>query len=387
MTEANVGLYGEVCVERHTALIYDRGGKQRLFQIDDLNKVGWERAQDRKTAAQIAVTGRACRAQSKLLNSIEPRRHELVLFRGSERVWEGPITQAKSTSDRFVIDAFDIIDYLDHTALSKAWPSPDGGGQPIMTERLREIITYELTHDHDVTTGAGVVTIPGWENLTVPANLVDYLDIALGTTLTRSDTVAFEMTLGEHLYNLGRSVGVSYTTVGRALVIWDGTLARTRTVTEKDFSGDFEVVSSGSDFYNVAHVVADAPDPDTDPVVGHAANDMSYYGPWAKILNTTSEDAGVTPTSATLNSQARTALRGRYPVPIEVIAANGSNLIPSPGLTMAQLVAGTDMPVRARKNIRDVKQLQRLNTLKVTETSAGETISANLVAVGEAVLA
>ncbi len=39
---------------------------------------------------------------------------------------------------------------MDGTALSEAWPNQSGGGSPIMTERLREIITYELTTSYTV---------------------------------------------------------------------------------------------------------------------------------------------------------------------------------------------------------------------------------------------
>lgn len=377
------GVYGGNCIERHSVLIFDRGGKRRISQPVDLAEIQWERAMDRKTQASLLITGQACREQSRILEQIEPRRHELAIFRGRERVWEGPITQTKSTSSYFKLDASDIIEYLDHTALSKKWPNADGGGPPLMTARLKQIIEYELSTNYTVATGAGNRLITRWENIGKPANIKPYLDIRAGTTLTRAVTEAFEMTVGEHLYNLGRSVGVNYTTVGRSLVIWDGSIGRTRTVTEKDFSGDFEVISAGSEFFNVAHVIATETDATTPPSVGHATNDMSFYGPWETTISTSSEDPSSSATPQELNTQARRAISGLYPVPLQLIAAQGASLILSPGLTMSELVAGVELPVRAKQNIRPVSQLQRLDEMTVRETAQGETITVNLTALGE----
>ena len=383
---AATGKYGEPCVEHHTAMIYERGGARRISQVIDLAGVEWERVKDGMSTGSIAITGRSCRAQSEVLNQIKPRRHELVLFRGDERIWEGPIIQTTSSSSGFKISANDVIEYLDHTPLTKQWPSPAPGEQAIMTERIREIFLYELQTAHTFTAQGVEVTVPAWEGLSVPANIVAYLDIREGTTLTRSSTEAFQMSLGDHLYNLGRSIGVSYTTVGRRIIVWDGKLGQTRTVTEKDFSGDFEVIESGADFFNVATVVSTNVEEGESPSVGHATNDLEYYGPWSSPITTSSEDPDASePSQTALDSQARRALSGLYPVPLIMNPANGTSLITSAGLEIAQLVPGVHVPVRAARNIRSVSQMQMLTGLRVTESPTGEIISANLEPAGDVI--
>jgi hypothetical protein len=375
------------CVTGHTVHVYDRGGKRRLHTLKDLQQVQYGRVMDGKSTAEITITGQACDEQSDVLNAISPRRHEIVIFRGDDRVWEGPIVNTASTSARFVIKANDVLEYIDFTALSKAWPTRDDYK---MVDRIREMFEYELKTPYTVTTGAGTVTVPRWETVDPPANVSPYLLIAQnGTTITTSETLAFEMTLGEHLGNLGRSVGVNFTTVGRSIVVWDGSLSKTRTMTEADVNGDFEVIRDGGGFFNVSHVIAQSQEEDEPPVLGHATNELSFYGPWETIVTvedeaSASEDSDASaPTSAALNTQARRALSGKYPVPIILAVGDDGSLTLSDSLTINDLVAGINVPVLAQRNVTPVAQMQRLSQLTVTETSMGETIKGNFESAGD----
>lgn len=372
-------------VERHRVLISDRGGARRIADLVDVAEVNWNRKLDAKSEASVTISGRACRQQADILRSIEPRRHELVLYRGSERVWEGPIVQTQAIGDTFAVTAQDVVEYLDHRPLTRKWGnSEDSGdpGEPIMTERIREILTYELDTNYVIATNTGNVTVPAWESLSPPANVLPYLDIRLGTTLTRAVTEAFEMTVGEHLRALARSIGVNFTVIGRRIVVWDGDLAQLRTVTEADFTNGFKFVKSGTDFYNVAHVVSTSVNEGTEPVVGHAATDLSYYGPWSAVVSTDSEDVTeTTPDIDALRTQARRALAGRYPVPADLIVGEGGSLILSPGLSLNLLVPGTIVPVRANLTIARVAQDERIESVNVKETAGGEFISATFSSV------
>lgn len=375
------------CVQRHQAVLYDRGGVRRIDQVVDLASVTWGRAIGKKTQATVTLSGRACRAQSTLLGTVQPRRHELVIFRGSDRVWEGPIVQAESTSTGFTIIANDILDYMEHRALTVPWPSPDHGGQPYMVDRIREILEHELATDYTIDTLDGPVTIPAWESLDPPINVLPHLDTRGGTTRTYADTAAFEMTVGEHMYNLGRSLGVNFATLGRSLIVWDGSIGRLRAVTENDFSGDFTISSDGADFFNVAHVSAESQDEEApSPIVaGHAVNDLDYYGPWERIASAENEDTSQSgPSIEALATQARRSLAGRYPVPTALLTGSDSSLRLSPGVTINQLVAGVEIPVVAEQNIRQVRQVQVLQELRVSETAAGETVKVTLSGVGRA---
>jgi hypothetical protein len=397
---AVIGTYGEPCVSHHTALIFDRGGSQRLWQLLDMTSVQWQRKESNKSQATLSITGTACSAQAVTLDKIEPRRHELVLFRGKERVWEGPIVQATTTSSVFTLTANDIIEYLDGTALSASWQLDEDGGSTGMVERLEDIITYELTTPYIMETNQGPVIVTRWENQEPPANILPFMDFRPGPTRTTAVSTPFQMTLGQYLANRGDSIGVSYTTVGRKLVIWDGVLGQVRTVTENDFSGDFQVIKDGSSLYTIEHVASTSAVPGVDPLVGHAANDTSYYGPWEQIASTTdtgstteSPDSGDSGDSGAelldLNTQARAGLTSAgYPVPLVLKTADGSSLIPSAGLGINDLVAGIQVPVRAANNIRRVSEMQRLNQMTVTETAdQGEVIQVTMEAVGDVVAA
>lgn len=387
------------CVSRHTAYIYDRGATIRLGAVLDLSSVQWGRNKDAKSSATVALSSKkACAAQADFLKSIEPKRHELVLYRGDERVWEGPIAYAGSTSLGFTIKANDVTDYLDNTALTVDWPAPPVG-PTLMVDRIRQIIEYELTTNYTADTNDGPVYVIRWENLDPPINVLQYLDIGAGVTKTSSDTVAFQMTLGQHLGNLSQSIGVSYTVVGRRIVVWDGYLSQTRTLTEADFSGDFLVTKDGSGFATIAHVGAQQQTAGVPEIVGHAANDLSYYGPWETVATTQGQasgggsgsgsgsggsgsGSGSAASQSALNSQARRALYGLYPVPRSLNTGSGATLLLSTDLGINQLVPGVTMPVRAAHNVIDVQQPQILNDMTVTEDPTNEVITVNLTAAG-----
>jgi hypothetical protein len=377
----------QACVSIHSVMIHDRGGKNRLSEITNVGRVKWSRERDAISGATVTVYGRACEDQATILNKVRSRRHELVLYRGNDRVWEGPIVEVAWYADRVEIVARDVVSYLDGTPLSKAWPGPDRGGQYYMTDRIEDILDYELVTPYTMDVGIAspdVVTVPRWESSTPPANVLPFLDVRTGTVLTRSDTLPFQMTVGEHLRNLARG-GLDYTTIGRQILIWDSadSIGQTRTLTEADFYGEVAVFESGTEFAAVAHVSAEGQEEDEN-AVGSAGKSDTYYGPWTIIATLDDEEGADTPDQAALNTQARRQLVGKNPVPLE-IRLDSANLRLSHDLTIQDLVAGVQIPVLANMNLRKVSQMQRLNALHVEETPAGETIGVNLIPAGEVV--
>lgn len=393
-----VSTYGENCVQGHTALIYDRGGTNRWRQLVDLSSIRWGRTRDGFTDSEITINGKACVGQSDVITGIQPRRHELVIWRGKERVYEGPIREVATFRDRAVIRADDIGKYLDATALTQDYPWETGEPVPglqsaLMTERVREIVGYELTEPYDMIVGTGgaaqTVTVPRWENLDPPINVLVHADIRRSNSLlTRSNTLAFEMTLGEHLANLSEG-GLDFTTVGRRLVVWDSAteLGRTRVVTDKDFDGEIEIILAGGEHYSISHVSAQRDDEEADPgepapSVGNAGGENPYYGVWTNIVSLSSEDGTDDPTQDALNSQAQRDQVGRTPVPTEIRVPQGSTIRTSETLGINELVPGTTIPVRADMNLRRIQQDQRLDAMTVTETAEGEKIAVSLSSVG-----
>lgn len=380
----------EDCVQIHSVMIHDRGGEQRLSELVNVNYVQWGRERNYVSGARVVISGRSCDEQADVLNSIRSRRHELVLYRGKDRAWEGPIVEVAWFADRVEIIARDVGHYLDFTPMSKHWPGPEGGGQYYMTDRIRDILNFELQTSYQmnvaVSGGAELVTVPRWETLVPPANILPFLEVQNGTVLTRADVEPFQMTVGEHLDNLSKG-GLDYTTIGRKLLIWDSAnpIGQTRVLTEADFYGEVSVFEVGPEFAAVAHLSASAGEGDDQQnAIGNAGGPDLYYGPWTIITTMDDEEGSDTPDQYALNTQARRQLVGRNPVPIE-IRLDGASLRLSHDLLINDLVAGVQIPVLANMNLRKVSQMQRLDKLVVVESAVGEDINVVLIPAGEVV--
>lgn len=348
------------CATGHTAYIYDRGGRNRIAQITSLSRVKWGRRRDEFSEASILIQGSACSEQAETLANIEPKRHELVIFRGDERVWEGPVWRVAWGADTVEVFAHDVVAYLHGTPLSQAY-SNAYPNQTLITTRMENIIRTE---------------VQVWEDLTPPINVLPYLTVhhfpnEASTTLV---TKAFEMTVGEHLDNVAHRQGMDYTTVGRAIHLWDTSrsLGRIRTLTEEDFFGQVIITAYGADHTEIAYVIAE------DGTYGKAGSASSYYGPWTKIFTVYNEEGTDQPTQPELDSQAERNIAGRTPVPVEVRIPDNSSIRLSHDLTINDLVCGVQVPLSATLNARKLSQLQKIDIVNVTEDASGEVIQVTL---------
>lgn len=365
---------GLKCVTGHTAFIYDRGGMTRIGEIRDMASITWRRDRDAVSQADIVIVGDACEHQATFLASIEPKRHELVIFRGRQRVWEGPVWRVGWEPGRVTINAHDVCEYLFWTPLTRAW---DNGGElaTTATARQEEIITWEMTHDWviPVEDPNPDITVPAWENVEPPANVIPFLQVHHwpNEARTAAVTTPFEMTVGEHLQYSARHGGIDFTAVGRAVHIWDTSrpLGHTRMLTDADFMDGVVVTAYGADHTVYGMVHAD------NDMVGYAWTDDSYYGPWSKIFSVYDQEATQEPTQADLNSQAWRNVSGRNPVPVEVRIPDNSTIRLDDTLTIDDLIPGVQVPLLATLNARQVSQDQKLDLVTVTETGTdGETI-------------
>jgi hypothetical protein len=369
------GVYGGQCVGGHTAYIYDRGGTRRVGQLLDLSLIRWTRDRDGVSEAELRVDGSACAAQRDMLASIEPKRSELVIFRGDDRVWEGPVWRVGWHQDYVEIAAHDILAYVFGTPLTKDWDNryTDTTQPTETTTRIGNILRYEMDPWEKLTDPnpiAGQPPIPS------PINVLPHLQIHNfpNEARTTAHTVPFEMTVGEHLAHLAHYGGIDYTAVGRAIHIWDvsRSLGKTHQLTEADFLSEVIVTAYGSDMASSVYVVA------RGGAVGQAHTPDSYYGPWTQILTAFQEEGVTDPTQAELDSQAKRGLNGRYPVPVEVRVPDSSGIRLSESLTIHDLVPGVQVPLLATLNARTMSQLQKIDHVKVEETPSGENIQVTL---------
>lgn len=373
--------------ELHSVYVTDRGGAQRLFTLNDIESVRYTRTLDDISVGEVVISGEACREQAELLGQVEPRRHELVIYRGDDRVWEGPIVSAEWGNDYVRFSARDVLEYLDARPITQYWPGPENGGPELMGDRIEQIIRYEMAWTY-IAPGLSPQFVRPWDSggygsITPAIDVLAHLEVRPGTVITRTETYPFEMTVYEHLSTLARG-GLDYTTIGRKILIWDSreTIGQTRTMTTKDFAGNLKVYGSGQDLVGVQHVVAsrDTDDGELPPTstanVGSALRDTSYYGPWAKIHSREEEDTAVS--REALNTQALRLSAGRIPLPTEIVVDGGARILLDDTLTIHSLVAGVDVPIVAVLAGRTMNQVQRFRHIGISETSSGEEITASL---------
>lgn len=392
----------EQCVAGHTAYIMDRGCFTRVGQLTKLASISWERDRDGTSQANVLISGGACADQRELINRIITKRHELLIFRGDERVWEGPIFRVSDEGDQIALWAKDVSSYLFETPLTKGWDNrsrakydEDGNIVEVISEptevttRIGEIIEYQMSTNWTAMNQVSpydLVDITAFENLNPPANVVPHLQVHHwpNEAMTSTFTHAKEMTVGTHLAALARASGIDWTVVGRSIHIWDvsRSLGRTRTMTEEDFFGHVIVTEYGADHTQLAYVASGTGGGSTeyDFYYGEAVNtdNLELYGPWTTVYTAYNEDGTEVPNTAELNSQARRNANGRSPVPFEVRVPDNSTVKLSESLTIADLVPGVQVPLRATLNARNWSQLQKIDHVRVAEDGSGETVSLTL---------
>lgn len=369
------GIYGGECIEGHAVYIYDRGGMTRIAQLLDISELSWRRDRDGVSEADVRIEGSACSAQADILAAIEPMRSEMVIYRGDQRVWEGPVWRVGWHSNYVEINAHDVMQYAFGTPLTQEYDNryqdiydPDTGENLGPLTRPTEVLTRinGIMH-HEMAV---------WEDLTPPINVLNWMVFhhVDGEPKTTAYTKPYEMTVGEHVGNLAHYSGIDYTCVGRAIHFWDvdGHLGRTRMVTEADFFAEVIITAYGSDLTTRAIVIAE------DGSYGDASAPSDYYGPWTKIHTSFNETGTEGPTQGELDSQAQRALAGRNPVPVEVRVPDGSGIRLTETLTINDLIPGVQIPVLATLNARRLSQMQKLDFLVVTETADGETVQVTL---------
>lgn len=353
------------CVSDHEVHIYDRGGKRRLHVLEKVDLVRWGRLRDDISEATVSLSGESCEAQSDTLNAIEPGRHEMVVWRGDERVWEGPLVRSKFTRSGVEFHAKDVVQYLYRTIMRAGYSSAYPHTESVIV-RLDRIIRAELARK---------------EALNPPVNVLAHLTMHNYSTdaKTAAVTQPYQMTVFEHLDDKAARGGMDYTAVGRAIHLWDTSrsLGQTQTVTENDFLGELAVSFYAQELATAATVTDGEGTWGTYP---NPALPDPYYGEVEILATAYDESDGETPpTPGVMRSQAQRNLNGRNPTPMQVRIPDNSQLNPNGVLSISDLVPGVRIPLRATIGIKKISQMQKLDSMKVEETAAGETVSITLL--------
>ena len=90
------------------AYLYERGGQQRLYEfpLNAMETLEWERNLSETSAARLVMDASLC--DCAWLGRIRAVRHELVIYRDGNRVWEGPITRVAYSQTTCTLIAKDV---------------------------------------------------------------------------------------------------------------------------------------------------------------------------------------------------------------------------------------------------------------------------------------
>lgn len=350
------------CV-RHRAFIFDKGGQRRIGEVGPLNQVRWGRSRDDTSIGNVftKTPSRECEA---IVAQIEPARHELVVYRGDERVWEGPIVRTSETGAAIEIDARDVTHYTNRTIMRKGYSNayPRVG---YATERLRKILTEELGRK---------------EGLDPPINVLPHLRIIThkDSPKTTRKTVPYEKYVFEELDSLAAKGGLDYTVVGRA--IWingvKDNIGEGPTLTSADFDGDLTVTAYGMETGTYSAV--------TDGLGkwGAFGGKDDYYGEIELLHTIYDEDTTAAQraaddiTKAEMAAQARRNMSGRYPTPRVIRVPENSTLRPDRADELMEfLIPGVRFTIVSDKTYQKVQQVQKLDRVTFFEDAAGERIT------------
>ena len=356
--------------EEHTVFITDRGGKNVVGQVPKFNLVRWNRVRDDISDATVAVPAddpKCC----ELLSEVRSGRHEMVIYRGDKRVWEGPITRPSYSRTQNILVARDVMHYPYRAICKRQYSNAYPNIGPV-TERAKTILTTELAR---------------FEALSPPIDVLPYLDVRTNhnTARTSRKTLPYQVTAWEDVDALAAKSGLDYTVIGRRIVMNDthDVIGRTQTMTDADFQGDIIVTEYGMELSTFAAVT------DGFGHYGHVGGKDDYYGIW-EILATAYEETPVelvgslTPAQiralrAELIDQADRNRRGRYPAPLVVRVPDNSPLNPdTTALTIDDLVPGIRIPLRTDITCRTITQEQKLDSVRCEATDSGETFTVTI---------
>lgn len=350
--------------------LYDRGGMKLLTPLDqNVTSVKWGRLRDDSSEAvvKIATRGIDC---DPTIGLARAGRTELVIMRGDERVWEGPVTHIQYTRDEVQITAHDVAYYLRWMIMTKAYNDSYPNNTTVL-RRVERILANEM---------------PRFEAQVPPLNIQPHLQFHhnTGDAGTSSNTKQYAMGVYEHVDTLAARSGLDYTALGRAIHFWDThqpAMGQTPPVYDDDFMSGVVITEYGADLLTISAIT------DGKGRYAEVGGPDDYYGRVESVDTAYDEDTGNDwddpnqetkpdePSVEDMKSQAQRVLAGHNPTPLVVRVPDNSMLNPKATLTISQLVPGVWIPLSAELPGRRLAQMQKLDSMTVEETEAGESIS------------
>lgn len=335
------------CTDTQVDLNY-RCGSPNVLRTEDVSDVSYGRILNDASAAQvtIAVSGDCCEA----IGDVRTWCHEVAIYRCSTLQWSGPITKLTYTPSALIVDATDIVGWLDALPLLVG---VDLTGLVDVTEIARQLIVANLDAN-----GAGCMIMDVRPSgITLEDYFLDGLN-DLGTTET----------VGAALRDLSSQFGLNFTAIGRRLVLFGGAtpLSHLGTLTDEDFIGELAVVEDGADATTMA-VVTGGFDPQIASVEG-------VCGVVGRVVHLDSPDAEEEDALAL----AQRIVAGGYPTPLRVEVGAGAALSPEAPVCLEQMVPGVNIRVLSNETCRVAAADLRLTALAVQVGANSEAVQVTL---------
>lgn len=359
---------------KHRVEVYRRGGKVRVGELTSLSYVDWSRVRDDISTAKVVVSGWDVDC-GNLLGQLESWAYEIVIFRDNgfsiDRVWEGPITLPAWEIDKVTIHAKDVMVYP-YRRIIKQIMDDKGVGDTVVLRAARILQNVMAPDDPNV---LAYLTV-----LSEPDDVKQY-----------RSTPAYSRTAFEEIDDMAANQGLDYTAVGRSILLW-GTKHRIGTLPEfkdENFNSPPIVSEYGMNMANV-YAISDG-----NGVHGEATrldvsgNDEKYglvemlSSSWASDSpedSGTYTQAGLEKIAQSFKESAERSIADRYRpgAPLVVRIPDNTSLSPDTALSIQQLVPGVAIPLHSTATLREVRAIQKLDSVKVVEQGGVETISITL---------
>jgi hypothetical protein len=345
---------------KNVAFLTDRGGRRILGQFDGTVEVRWSRRRDDVSQGSVHVRD-AGKSASSFMHSVEAVRHELLIVRNDEEVWQGPMMLPKQIGPTAVFTARDMLFFTQRTVTKQAWSSAFPTSESVI-ERTERILRQEMIPWD----AAGARFLQGLR----PVHGAD--DAGTGRV-----TPAYSQYVWDDMDALAARSGMDYTVANRLLYLHDthNFLSMGRRLTDDDFLNYLEISQYGTELAVVNYVTDNQGRAKASRVVD------DYYGP-VELLASAYDLGNATSTEITdqeLQEQATRNARSRYPAPRVLRVPENSSLKPSVvDELMPWLVPGNGFEVYSNSSGREISNLQKLDKVDVIENVRGERVTVSL---------
>lgn len=266
------------------------------------------------------------------LGSIRSWRHKLNIYRDSDFMWSGFITQVQWHLDRVVVTATDLIGLMDRRVPHKAMTFKDTD----LTVIAAELIDDALAPDD-----------PGHE-----VRIIEPAGQYGGRT--------YEKWVGQsadHLRDLS-DTGIDFTAIGQTIVLMSDTYcAVVGRLSDEDLPDGLVVAEDGTKLAT-RQVVAGS---EQNSAIGRAGGVDDYYG----LLELYTEQNTISD-QASADAAAQAKLQGALGVPVYIDTQNVT-LSPLANVEVSQLVPGWCLDITSDRTCRRVTQRLKITGLKITE--------------------